>query len=102
MPAAYIVASLEVTDPEAMAVYSKAVPAVVAAYGGEFLARGGTAELKEGDIPCSRVVIVRFPSYEAAQRWYHSPEYAEILPIRLGAARGPFIITEGLPDGVSY
>jgi uncharacterized protein (DUF1330 family) len=93
---AYIIACLEVTDPEALAQYAREVPAVIAAYGGRYLARGGAAALMEGDAPVSRVVIVEFPDADAARAWYCSPEYTRLREIRLGAANGPFIITEGL------
>ncbi len=44
---AYIIANLEVTDREGFAHYAQSAPATVAAYGGEYLARGGAAELME-------------------------------------------------------
>ncbi len=46
--AAYIFASVEITDPEAYEEYRKRVPAVIEAYGGRYLVRGGTAERLEG------------------------------------------------------
>jgi uncharacterized protein (DUF1330 family) len=93
---AYIIVCLDVTDPAAYAEYAREVPAVIAAHGGRYLARGGTAELLEGDAPVSRVVIVEFPDIEAARKWYYSPEYTRLREVRLGAAHGPFIVTEGL------
>ena len=38
---AYIFASLEITDPAAYEEYRRRVPAIIAAYGGRYLARGG-------------------------------------------------------------
>ncbi len=94
----YIIANLEVTDPEGFAGYAGKAPATIAAHGGEYLARGGAAELMEGDLPVGRVVVIRFPSVEAARTWYHSPEYQALREIRLRAARGPLIITAGLDE----
>ena len=37
-----------------------------------------------------------FESAEAAQTWYNSQEYQEILPIRLAAADDNFIIVDGV------
>lgn len=100
MPA-YVVATLEVTDPEGLAPYGAAVPAVVEEYGGRYLARGGATELFEGDAPTDRVVIIEFPSVEAARRWYLSPEYSQIRPIREKSARGSLLITDGVPATVA-
>ena len=63
----YIIANLEVTDPEGFAGYAGKAPATIAAHGGEYLARGGAAELMEGDLPVGRVVVIRFPSAEVAR-----------------------------------
>ena len=46
---AYVVAEVEVTNPEGYKPYTELVPASIALYGGRFLARGGTAEVLEGD-----------------------------------------------------
>ena len=39
----------------------------------------------EGTIENPRTVIVEFPSMTAFRAWYDSPEYQEILPLRLKA-----------------
>ena len=41
---AYIFASVEITDPAAYEEYRRRVPAIIAAYGGRYLARGGAVE----------------------------------------------------------
>lgn len=97
MPA-YVIANLDVTDPEAFAAYVAAAPATVEAHGGEYLARGGASELWEGDLSVKRVILVRFPSVEAARSWYHSDEYAQLRELRMRAAQGPLIITAGVDE----
>src|SRR5712691_1132127 len=82
MPA-YFVVELEVTNMEAMAPYREAVPATLAQYGGRFVTRGGATELIEGGPEPKRTVILEFADAAAVKRWYHSPEYQKILPIRL-------------------
>ena len=42
-----------------------------------------------------RIVITEFADIEAARRWYHSPEYQAVLPIRLANSRGRAFIVEG-------
>jgi uncharacterized protein (DUF1330 family) len=56
--------------------------------------RGGQAERPEGAIR-SRIVVLEFPSYEAAVACYHSPEYAAALGAREGKAVIDLAIVEG-------
>jgi uncharacterized protein (DUF1330 family) len=93
MPA-YFVAEIEVTDPEGYRPYAAKAGATVAQYGGKFVARGGKVELVEGGPEPQRVVITEFEDVEAARRWYNSPEYQAILPIRLTNSRGRAFIVE--------
>jgi uncharacterized protein (DUF1330 family) len=94
MPA-YVIAQLTVIDPAGFQAYRAAVPQVVAAYGGRFLVRGGTAAPLEGEEPASRIIVLEFPDRPSAERFYNSPEYQEILPLRLGSATGSVIVVEG-------
>ena len=52
--AAYVIAQLNVTDPEGFARYRDAVTEMVARYGGKDLVRGGATECLEGTWPASR------------------------------------------------
>jgi uncharacterized protein (DUF1330 family) len=40
--------------------------------------------------------VLEFPSAERAKEWYGSPEYQEILPIRLKASNSVAILVEGV------
>ncbi|MBV8338023.1 MAG: DUF1330 domain-containing protein [Alphaproteobacteria bacterium] len=95
MPA-YFVAELETTNPAGMEPYRAAVPATIAQYGGRFLIRGGATELLEGEPEPKRIVILEFADTAAAKRWYNSPEYQKILPIRLANSSGRAFIVEGV------
>ena len=95
MPA-YFVAELETTNLAGMEPYRSAVPATIAQYGGRYLTRGGTAELIEGGPEPKRIVILEFADRAAAKRWYDSPEYQKILPIRLATSTGRAFIVEGV------
>ena len=94
--AAYVLASIEVTDPVTYEDYRKGVAATIAQYGGRFLARGGKVEHLEGAFVPKRIVIVEFPSLAAAKNWYASPEYAPLLALRKRASTGDLFVTEGL------
>jgi len=93
---AYVIAEVNVTDPMLYEEYKKLVPATVEKYGGRFAVRGGTLERKEGNWNPARLVVLEFPSMEQARKWYHSPEYAPALAIRLKAANAKLILVEGV------
>ncbi|EEX14771.1 conserved hypothetical protein [Citreicella sp. SE45] len=92
---AYVVARIDVTDPEQYAVYAGQTVALAEKYGGRFLVKGGPQVVIEGDAP-SRHVIVEFSSRTAAERWFESPEYQRILPIAKAASRRDVVIIEGV------
>jgi uncharacterized protein (DUF1330 family) len=94
MPA-YVIADVQVTDPEHYPEYVRQVPATLEPFGGRFIARGGQTDPREGDWH-DRVVIIEFPSLDAARGWYDSDEYQRILPIRLANSDGRIVIVNGL------
>jgi uncharacterized protein (DUF1330 family) len=93
---AYVIANIRVEDAEAYEEYRAVVPAVIARFGGRYLVRGGRSEALEGDMTLGRVIILEFPSYEDARRWYDSPEYEAAKAIRQGCSFGDVLIVEGI------
>ena len=98
MPA-YIIADVEVTNPDGYAPYRVAAQKTIEEHGGRYLARGGAVENLDGDWNTSRIVIIEFPSMDAARRFYNCAEYQEALKLRLANSKGRVILTEGLPSG---
>ena len=92
----YLIASVEVTDPDAYADYRAQVPAVVERFGGRFLVRGGAIEAKEGDLGIARLVILEFPTIEAARAFYDSPDYAPLIRLRQASTRSRVALVEGV------
>ena len=95
MPA-YFVAEVEITNPAGFQPYGAAVGATLEQYGGRYLTRGGSTELIEGGPEPKRIVILEFADTAAVKRWYESPEYQKILPLRLNNATGRGFIVEGV------
>jgi uncharacterized protein (DUF1330 family) len=93
---AYILVQSNVTNPDQYAKYAAVSPGIVAKYGGRFLARGGRSTTLEGPKAPARVVVIEFPSYEAAERFYHSSDYTAARAIRASAATMQFVLVEGL------
>ncbi|WP_395738185.1 DUF1330 domain-containing protein [Prosthecobacter sp.] len=96
MPA-YIIGRVQVTDWIRYAEYMKLTPAIIAQYGGRFVARGGESMTLEGPEETNRVVILEFPTYEAAQQFFHSDEYRHARTLREGAANAQFYAIDGVP-----
>jgi uncharacterized protein (DUF1330 family) len=94
--AAYIFASVEITDPAAYEEYRRRVPAVIEAYGGRYLVRGGAVERLEGDGELDRLVILEFPDMARLKAFYQSAQYQPLLAIRQRAARSNLIAVEGV------
>ena len=92
----YVIAIVDVKDPEGYAVYSKQVPATIEKYGGRYLVRGGKTEVREGEWPGPRTVILEFPSLARALEWYESPEYKPLRPIRQANSTAHFAFFEGV------
>jgi uncharacterized protein (DUF1330 family) len=94
--AAYVFGDVEVMDPAAYDEYRKQVPAVIAAFGGRYLARGAPAEVLSGGWQLKRTVVLEFPSVAAAKAFWASPEYQPLRAIRERAAKSNLVLVEGL------
>jgi uncharacterized protein (DUF1330 family) len=92
---AYLVGELEVHDPNGYQHYASRSRAVVERHGGRYIARGGATLQLEGNPPEKRIVLVEFPSVGAAETFYASPEYQELVPIRQAAAKGRLYVVDG-------
>ena len=92
--AAYWIAHVTVTDANAYGEYAKRATSVIEAHGGEFLARASRTVWLEGK-ERARNVVVRFPSFEDAERCYYSKAYQEALDFARDAAERDLCIIEG-------
>src|SRR5215212_10650442 len=95
MPA-YVIVDIEITDPVGYEEYKRHASDTVFKYGGEYMARGGKAEVLEGEWQPNRIVILKFASADRAKQWLHCEEYAEPRKLRHKTARTNMIVVEGL------
>ena len=95
MPA-YVLAEIEITNPDGYKEYSAQVMPTIEKYGGKFLHRGGPVTALEGDWPKRRRVIIEFPSAEAARNWFDSPEYEKPKALRQANSNGRLLLLEGV------
>ena len=96
MPKGYFIGEVDITNPDGYEAYRARVVPTVQKYGGRFLTRGGDPKLIEGANEAKRIVILEFDSPEQAATWYNSPEYQEILPIRMANSTARAHILTGI------
>lgn len=82
-------------DQHELDVYQSKVGATLAGHPVKVLAAYGPQETLEGEGP-EGVVIVEFPSKEAAHAWYHGPEYQDVVQHRFKGARYRAVLVEGV------
>ncbi|WP_198969467.1 DUF1330 domain-containing protein [Xylophilus sp. ASV27] len=96
MSSGYIIAHVDVTNPAQYEDYKKWSSEAIRMHGAEVCVRGGQVQVLEGDWSPARVVVLKFPSFEAAKAFSASPEYEKARASRQGAAVMRMIAVEGL------
>ena len=93
---AYIIVQINITNKEPYKEYLKQVTPIAEKYGGEYIIRGGNYKTMLGKWDYQRTVVIKFPTYEMAIKWYNSEEYAPVKKIRENNSEGNLIIIEGI------
>ncbi len=93
MSKGYWVANVDVSNPDEYKKYVAANAVPFQKYGAKFLTRGGKSEMVEGKLR-SRVVVIEFPSFEAALACYRSPEYSAAKKLREHASVADIVVLE--------
>jgi uncharacterized protein (DUF1330 family) len=88
--------NLAVRDPAKLEAYKAAVKPVVERFGGRYLVLGGRFEAREGTWKPRFPVMLEFPSYDQARRWYDSDDYRELKALRLASGHFNAVLIEGL------
>lgn len=83
----YFVANYQVINDDAYQIYLEKVGDALRAHGAEVLVADYNSVPTEGS-PAPVTVVIRFDSKEAAQRWYHSPEYQAVVHHRVDSTAG--------------
>jgi uncharacterized protein (DUF1330 family) len=92
----YAVAQLDVEDPSWVREYVADVTPMVERRGGRYLARSAHVERIEGEQDTPQVVLlIEWPSLEAAEAFYDSEEYRPYRERRRAGARNEFLLVAG-------
>jgi uncharacterized protein (DUF1330 family) len=92
---AYVIVDEEIIDPDLYEEYKVLSRAILPAFDGRLLVRGGKVETLDGDWAPSRLIMAEFPSFERAQEWAHSAEYAPAKAMLQKSVRARMIIVDG-------
>jgi uncharacterized protein (DUF1330 family) len=95
MPAAYIISNVTVTNPAQYEEYKRLSTHAMQVHGAEVCVRGGKVDVLEGDWQPDRLVVLKFPSVEAARAFADSAEYGAARRARQGAAVMRMVIVQG-------
>ncbi|MEM7407877.1 MAG: DUF1330 domain-containing protein [Pseudomonadota bacterium] len=88
---AFVVVHATVNDPDKMKEYGAAATKTIAEHHGEVVCRG-PLEVLAGDTDRKLMVVIKFPSREAARSWYQSDGYQAVVPVRDAAAETTFTL----------
>ena len=91
----YVIAQARIENRELVDQYVAEVMPTIESHQGRIVAFDEEPEVVEGPIEHPRTVILEFPSVAAFRAWYDSPEYQEILPLRLKSTRGTLVVAKG-------
>ena len=69
--------------------------AAITPYGGKLLAVDNAPDIIEGEWPCTRTVLLEFPTKAAMKAWYASPEYQTLARHRFAASSANIVLLEG-------
>lgn len=94
--AAYVILNINVTDPVGYEEYKRLAEAAVAAFGGKYLVRGGSAEVLEGDWTPKRLVMLEFENIAQAKEYWASAEYRAAKELRRKTALTDAVVVEGI------
>ena len=94
---AFLVAEIEVTNPEGYQAYLKKAMPTVDPYHAKFIARG-RPDVVEGTPSKGNVLIFEFASMDDAKKWYSTPPYKDLIAERQKSANSRLYFVDGVPQ----
>jgi uncharacterized protein (DUF1330 family) len=94
---AYLIAHVQVTDPEGWKQYVTALPGTLAPYHVKTLARAPAVAVDASTPPAGSTVILAFNSMDDLKAWWNSPAYQAIIPLREKSAKTIAYALPGMP-----
>ena len=92
---AYLVLDFAVHDFAGFRPYIEAIPTFIAKHGGRYIVRGVEPEIMEGDWAPERLVVLEFPSRDAAKAFLADPEAQPLFAIRHATTTSRLVLIDG-------
>jgi uncharacterized protein (DUF1330 family) len=92
----YVIYDVTIKDLETYMAYMLKVKPVIEAAGGRYLVRGGAHEVLEGEWHPTRLVVIEFPSADAARSFYLGPEYGALKALRESCSTASLVSVAGV------
>jgi uncharacterized protein (DUF1330 family) len=93
MPA-YVIAMMQIHDPETYRKYTDRTPPTVKKHKGKFLTRGEIVTTLEGEPYTDRMVILEFPSKAHVEAWITDPDYQEATEFRYASSKMRMLLVQ--------
>ncbi len=99
MPAFVIAERTETWDLSVVQEYRRLTAPTVQKHGGIYRTVSFNNQIVEGGVAPApdMIAVIEFPSREDAERWYHSPEYAEAIAVRQKGWKNRVMIIDANP-----
>jgi uncharacterized protein (DUF1330 family) len=97
VPPAYLIAEVQVTDPDTFKQYVAALPGTMAPYKVRTLARSNAEPLDQSTPPAGNLVVLAFNGMEDLKAWWNSSAYQAIIPLREKSAKTRIYAVQGMP-----
>ncbi len=94
--AAYLIFDVEIRDMARYQDFMAGVKPALETAGARYLVRGGSHKVLEGDWSPRRVVLLEFPTREAAEAFYNGPVYQGLKAIRDDCSSANLVVVEGV------
>jgi uncharacterized protein (DUF1330 family) len=82
---------------EGIVAYLRGIDATLEPFGGRFIIHGGRKEVLEG-AASDDLVVIGFPTIEAARSWYASPAYQSLISLRTQGAEADIFLMQGVDE----
>ena len=97
VPPAYLIAEVQVTDPDTWKQYVAALPGTLAPYKVRTLVRANPVAIDSSTPPAGTLVVLAFNSMDDVKAFWNSPAYQAIIPLREKAAKTRVYAVQGMP-----
>ncbi|MCV7092464.1 DUF1330 domain-containing protein [Mycobacterium interjectum] len=93
---AFVIVQIVINDWDGYRRYGSAAhQEIFDKFGAKVVGIDDDVEIVEGSWPCTRTVLIEFPSKQRARAWYESDEYQAVVALRHGSATSNLVIVSG-------